>query len=69
MLFYLGTLNLFTKALPEEGYKVTDNYSLECPYWPILFILEWMMLIRFGKAPLHINTKLEACQRQNLSSL
>lgn len=68
MIFYLGALNLLAQTLAKERNKVTDHYWLEHPYWPILFILEYMMFIRFGKASFYTGRKLEACQKQNLSS-
>lgn len=64
MTFYLGALDLLAKTLAEERYQLTDDYYwLESPYWRILFLLEWMMFIRFGKASPHTSRKLEACQR------
>lgn len=68
MIFYSGALKPLARTLAEEKYKVTDDYCVKFSYWLILFILEWVMCIRFGKAPLHTSRKLEACQRQNLSN-
>lgn len=64
MIFLFRSTQSFAKTLAKERYKVTDNYWLDHPDWRILFILVWMMFIRFGKVPFHTGRKLEACQRK-----
>lgn len=64
IFFYSGALKLLARTFAEERYKRIDDHCVQFSYWSILFIIEWVMCIRFGKAPLHTSRKLEACQRQ-----